>query len=137
MSWQPVLFAFAVSLAAAIAGCGTNSAPAVHGKVTLDGESVTEGNIAFIPQATKGPKAAAVIEQGAYAIAPQIKLPPGKYRVEISWRKPTGRKIPSADPGITIDETREAMPPKFNAESTLTAEITPANNERDFVLTTK
>ena len=62
---------------------------------------------------------------------------PGKYRVEISWRKPTGRKIPSADPGVIIDETREAVPAKYNSESTLTVEIGSGDVEQNFVLTTK
>jgi hypothetical protein len=121
----------------ALAGCGAKSAPSVHGKVTLDGESVTEGSIAFYPQDAKGPKAAAAIESGVYAISPEDKLSPGKYRVEISWRRPTGKKMPSADPGITVDETREAVPAKYNTDSTLIAEIGSGETEKDFVLSSK
>jgi hypothetical protein len=120
-----------------LVGCGTTSAPTVHGKVTLDGEAVTNGNIIFFSQEAKGPKASAAIEQGAYTISPQDKLLPGKYRVEIRWSKPTGKKIPSADPGIMTDETREAVPAKYNTDSTLTAEITAGDAEKDFALTTK
>jgi hypothetical protein len=137
MAWRPLLSALAIGSLLALAGCGKGSAPSVHGKVTLDGESVTQGSISFFPEAVKGPRAAAAIEQGVYALAPHEKLTPGKYRVEISWRKPTGKKIPSADPGIMIDETREAVPTKFNSDSTLIAEIAHGETEKDFDLTSK
>ena len=109
----------------------------MHGKVTLDGEAVTMGSIVFLPTSSDGPKAAAAIENGAYALSPSDKLRPGSYRVEISWHKPTGRKIASADPGMTIDETREAVPAKYNAASTLVAEIGSGDVEQDFALTSK
>ena len=137
MPWQSVLSAFAVCLVVGPAGCGKSLPPTVHGKVTLDSEAVTAGNIAFFSQEAKGSKAAAAIEQGAYAISPQDKLRPGKYRVEISWRKPTGKKISSADPGMMIDETREAVPAKYNTESTLIAEIGSGDAKKDFDLTSK
>jgi hypothetical protein len=120
-----------------LGGCGGSAAPSIHGKVTLDGEAVTQGSIAFLPTGSGGPKAAAAIEQGAYTISSEDKLVPGKYRVEISWRKPTGKKIPSADPGITADETVEAVPAKFNTNSTLIAEIGAGDVEKNFELTTK
>jgi hypothetical protein len=137
MSWQSVLSILAACLVLVAAGCEKKSSPAAHGHVTLDGEPVAIGNIVFLPESMKGPKAAAAIENGAYALSPQDKLLPGKYRVEISWRKPTGKKIPSADPGITIDETREAVPAKYNTESTLIAQIAAEDSEKNFTLTSK
>jgi hypothetical protein len=128
---------FAAGALITIAGCGTQSAPAVHGKVTLDGEPVTSGSIVFLSAASSGPKAAAAIEQGGYAVSAQDKLQPGRYRVEISWRKPTGRKIASADPGVMVDETREAVPPKYNIDSALSAEIGSRDVEKDFALSSK
>ena len=99
-----------LSALALLCGCGGDASSSVHGKVTLDGEAVTMGSIVFLPTSSDGPKAAAAIENGAYALSPSDKLRPGSYRVEISWHKPTGRKIASADPGMTIDETREELP---------------------------
>jgi hypothetical protein len=119
---------------AAFAGCGSNAGSTVHGKVTLDGEPVTAGSIAFFPTADSGRKAAAAIEQGAYALAKTDGLPPGKYRVEINWPKPTGKKIASADPGMQADEMREVVPPKYNRDSTLTVEITGKDMPKDFDL---
>lgn len=119
------------------AGCGGGSASSVQGSVTLDGEPVSNGNIMFFPAATDGIKGAAAIENGKYAIGPETGLKPGKYRVEVSWHRPTGKKIPSADPGMTVDETREAVPAKYNTATTLTAEIDGSGKAQDFELTTK
>src|SRR5688572_15059983 len=112
------LTAFAVCL-----GCTGNSAVPLRGTVTLDGQPVTGGSIVFMPQMAGGPKAAAAIENGAYSIPAAQGVKPGKYRVEVSWHKPTGRKIPSADPGMTADETREAIPAKYNSNSTLLVDL--------------
>ena len=121
----------------AASGCGGNSGRmSVKGKVTLDDQPVEAGSIVFLPSG-EGTKAAAAIEKGEYAVAADEGLKPGKYRVEVSWFKPTGRKMESADPGIMMDETREAIPAKYNANSTLTAEITSGENVKDFALTTK
>ena len=118
-------------------GCGTKSVSSVHGNVTLDGEPVAAGNIAFLPPGGSGSRASAAIEQGAYKISASDNLAPGSYRVEISWHKPTGRKIASADPGMMIDETREAVPAKFNTDSKLMVEVAGGDVEKDFALTTK
>jgi hypothetical protein len=117
-------------------GCGAPSTAALTGKVTLDGAPVTAGNIVFLPQG-EGPKAAAAIVEGNYTIPAEVGLKPGVYRVEVSWHKPTGRKMPSSDPGIMMDETKEAVPAKFNTDSTLSAELSAGQAEKDFALTTK
>jgi len=121
-----------------VLGCGKGSAPTVHGKVTLDGENVSSGSIMFFPKGSSGgTKAAAAVENGVYTIPTTDKMQPGTYRVEISWQKPTGKKIASADPGITTEERREAVPAKYNTDSTLTAEIGSGETEKDFALTSK
>lgn len=137
MPRNPLLCLFTIYLVVGNADCGAKSSPSIHGKVTLDGEPVANGNIVFLSQDSKGPKAAAAIENGVYSLSPHDKLIAGKYRVEISWRKPTGKKIPSADPGITTDETREAVPAKYNTDSTLVAAIGSGEVEKDFALTSK
>lgn len=126
-----------VCVVIAACGCGTKNVASVHGKVTLDGEPVAIGNIAFVPPSGSGSRAAASIEQGGYTIPASDKLAPGTYRVEVSWHKPTGRKIASADPGMMIDETREAVPAKYNTDSTLRAEIAGGEVVKDFALTSK
>ena len=128
---------FSLGVLVALSGCGTKRAASIHGQVTLDGQPITAGNIVFLPTDAAGSRAAAAIEQGTYVISTSDKLLPGSYRVEISWHKPTGRKIASADPGILIDETREAVPAKYNVESTLTAEIKRGDVQHDFALSSK
>ena len=129
---------FLIALAAVAAdGCGRSRSPSLHGKVTLDGEPVANGSIVFLPSTSDGPRAAAAIEGGNYTVPASAGLAAGTYRVEINWRQPTGRKLPSADPGIEMDETKEAIPSKYNADSTLTAELTAGDVTKDFALTTK
>jgi hypothetical protein len=124
-------------MALSLAGCTAEKTASIHGKVTLDNEPVANGSIVFLPASGTGKKAAAAIEQGLYSIPAADKLPPGSYRVEISWRKPTGRQIPSADPGIMTDETREAVPAHYNTESTLTRDIATGDVEKNFDLVSK
>ena len=135
-------FRFSIVLATVAAifcftGCGGSTAPSLKGKVTLDGVPVTSGNIVFLPEQSDGRKAVAVIEDGNYVVPAEEGLLPGKYRVEVSWHKPTGKKIPSADPGMMMDETREAIPAKYTSDSTLMADLAPGEASKDFALTSK
>jgi hypothetical protein len=123
----------AVLLAAA--GCGGSDQSTVKGQVTLDGAPVENGHITFYSTAADGAKAAAAIQNGEYAVPAGHGLTPGSYKVEVSWLKPTGKKVPSADPGFTIDETREAIPRKYNADTTLTVDVGPGETVRNFPLT--
>jgi len=124
-------------LLALFPACSSPHPSSIYGKVTLDGHPVDNGNIAFLPASGSGRKGAAPIEQGVYTIPATEQFLSGSYRVEISWRKPTGKKIPSADPGMTIDETAEAIPERYNTASTLTADIGTGAVEKDFTLSSK
>ena len=77
---------------------------------------------------------AAAVEGGAYEVPADLGAAPGTFKVEISWAKKTGRRVPSADPGIMMDETREAVPAKYNSRTTLTVAIKPGENVHDFPL---
>jgi hypothetical protein len=66
---------------------------------------------------------------------PKVRI--AMITVEINWQKPTGRKIASADPGMTADETREVVPAKYNTDSTLTVEIGGGDVEKDFALASR
>ncbi|WP_254512140.1 hypothetical protein [Anatilimnocola floriformis] len=124
-----------LSVFAAGAGCSSNVRQAVTGNVTLAGEPVNGGSILFLPLAEGGSKGAEDIVEGKYAVPSQRGLLPGKYRVEIRWSKPTGKQVPSGDPGMMMDERTEVVPAKFNSASTLTAEITSDGKKQDFLLT--
>jgi len=110
---------------------------AVAGMVTLDGVPVERGIINLLPVAGDLRKASAPIEHGRYDI-PEEKGPNlGKYYVEIHWPKPTGRrshqKVDILDG--PAEETAEAIPAKYNTQTTLQVELTPGRNQHDFALT--
>ncbi len=127
----------AVGLVTAVVGCGSNQV-SIKGRVTFDGQPVGPGSIVFVPEAAAdGIKVAAPIAEGNYEIQAERGAKPGTYRVEVSWSKKTGRQIPSADPGMMHDETKEAIPPQFNTQTTLTRELKPGENVLDFDLKSK
>src|SRR5947209_518235 len=115
-------------------GCG-GSMPIgeVNGTVTLDGVPVDGGSIEFRP--AEGPTAGCLIEAGKYS----AEVPAGISEVQIIWARPTGKKrraFPD-DKSPFIVETREAIPSKYNQKSTLTIDVKPGKNEKNFELTTK
>jgi len=117
-------------------GCGQRERWAtLSGSVSFNGEPVQQGTILFYPE--KGQVAGAAIENGKYAISSAPGAALGTNRVEITWMKKTGKQIPAespAPPGSLIDETVQAIPPKFNSRSELTVTLTPGHNQCDFTL---
>jgi hypothetical protein len=99
---------------------------AVEGNVTFDGQPIENGSIMLIPMEDaqgKGIKAYAQIKDGHYAFDSDTGPASGRYKVMISWKKKTGRQIPSSDPPNTIEETVEMIPAVYNTQTTLTREI--------------
>ncbi len=65
---------------------------------------------------------------------------PCTFRVEIRAQRKTGNKIAAgspAPPGTMIDETEEAIPARYNNESTLRVDVTTGRNSHEFKLATK
>ncbi len=112
-----------------MAGCGPAGpvrAP-VAGKVTVGGQPLAKGRILFIPQApNQGPTTSAAIVNGQYAIGQSEGAVVGENRVEVeaelnlgfaiddeaAYTKRGGRPLPP-----------NPIPPRYNRESTLIAEI--------------
>jgi len=62
---------------AAVAGCGGPPQASARGRVTLDGEPLAHGTIAFLPADGKGPTAGGLVTAGGYEVrgmAPGLKL---------------------------------------------------------------
>lgn len=123
-----------LSVVALVAGCGGDGLTrgTVSGKVTFDDQPVAKGTIVFTPTGgTKGPMAMAEIANGEYAI---IKNSPvvGKHLVKIQGFRDTAKKDAR---GEVIGE--QFIPPKYNDQTTLTADIAKGANNRDFKLTSK
>ncbi|MCZ2341429.1 MAG: hypothetical protein LC104_06480 [Bacteroidales bacterium] len=118
-------------------GCEGASTTELNGRVTLDNQPVDNGSISLFGTTDANAKVSASIVNGEYVIDAQRGLKPGEYKVEIHWLKPTGKTIPSADPGFTMDETREAIPRKYHDNTELTVQVDVGRNTKDFLLMSK
>lgn len=123
----------ALVLASLFALAGCSPPPQISGTVTLDGQPLPEGYIAFVPDGT-GPHASgtgsgANIVNGSYL----LRAPQGKYLVEITASKllplPPGQK---GMDGAT-EEVRQYLPDRYNSKTELKQEIT-ATAKIDFEL---
>jgi len=124
----------AVLLLVVATGCG-RSGPTlvpVSGSVTFDGQPVETGEIVFRAVDGAVTSGAGPIVAGRYA----ARAPVGSKRVEIIATRPA--RGAAAKPSISGEPTAAEMfvPDRYNAESTLTAEVTAGGpNEFDFTLT--
>jgi hypothetical protein len=117
-------------------GCGAPGRALIQGNVTFNGEPVDGGVILFTPEGdTPAPKPGGDIVAGKYSLAVEHGFQPGNYRVEIRWKKKTGRQVMSSDPPNMMDETKQVIPPEFNTKSTLARELKSGTNTLDFELT--
>jgi len=116
-----------------IAGCGAGDGKprvALEGRVTLNGKELPNGLVSLIPTDTAGETAVAVIENGKYVIDREAGPTPGKYKVLVESKQPTGRKVRDADnPKAKVDEVQEAVPAHYNDQSTLEIEIAPGSGQ--------
>ena len=88
----------------------------------------------FLP---RGPESPAPINKGRYDISEEKGPNLGDYRVEISWLKPTGKKIQGNVADGPLDEMVETIPAKYNARTTLRISIAAGKNNHDFELSAK
>lgn len=144
---------FRLGLSAAVAisistlsGCGGKSGPqrsSVKGKVTFDGQPVADGSIVFLPaQGVTGPSAGGEIRDGVYDIAEAGGPVPGAHRVEITATRTEGTENVAGVDGATggasgggsIPKVTMYIPPQYNLDSTLQADIKSGANTFDFEL---
>ncbi len=130
-----------VAVVVLAAGCGDPVARRgrAFGSVTVDGKPLAAGTVRFFAL-TGGVGSDGPIADGKYDLPPARGLTAGKYRVEISSERPTGKRVPDRDagPGATKDETVETVPAKYNRDSTLQIDYDPAADKpHDFALTGK
>ena len=93
----------------------------VTGEISFDGEPLAGGWIYFRPL-DKGPSSAAEITDGSFEIPAEKGLTAGTYKVAIEYQQPTGR-TKKVYTGEEIEETKQVIPPEFNAQTKLTADI--------------
>lgn len=112
-------------------GCGSEKPSSIKGTITLDGKPLLLGSLTFVPKTPEtNKKAASAVNDGTYIIENHEGFNPGIYLVEINWAKVTGKKIPSADPGILMDQTISGV---ISQEIIVQKGI----NEKDFILKSK
>ena len=117
-------------------GCGHDGRVPLQGTVTLDGQTLNQGTIQFRPLAgTNGPTAGAQVVAGKFLVPAQGAPFAGKFRVEITSSKLTGRKIPNPMGNGTVDECKQYLPARYNTASELQAEVAASgDNNFDFQL---
>jgi hypothetical protein len=137
------MLVFLVLVSASFTGCtkreytGPERFP-ISGKVSADGDPIQMGVIAFVPEDKAGRVSGGPVKDGAYAVEEPMGPTAGKYRVQIHWNKPTGKKIKNPmDPDNLIDQMMEGLPEKYHAKSELTAEVSTKQTTFDFDLKTK
>ena len=134
---RSVLAASAACWLLLAAGCGGDGIGRVEvsGKVTLDGQPLSEGAILFQPIA-EGPSAGGTIQDGRFTIERADGPASEEYRVDIVAYRPTGRQIPDADfPGKMTDELKQVIPNRYNADTELTVNVSAeGNNHFEFKL---
>lgn len=135
---SPVCCVLLVALAGVCgSGCGEAGPErlAASGEVTLDGKPLETGSIAFLPAAgTEAPSVGGTIENGRYELPAEKGALVGKYNVRITSMQKTGKQIEAGSPeppGTMVDEVKQVVPPRYNTETELTAEVT-ADGENTF-----
>jgi hypothetical protein len=132
-----LLLAGGLLLLIALPGCGGNSRVPLQGQVSYNGQPIDNGTITFAPEggstADTRPKAGTRIAGGKYAFQPSFGPLPGHYKVLITWDWKTGRKISTGD-ADSRDETKQILPPKYNGQTTLTADVKGGKTREDFNL---
>ena len=106
----------------------------------MEGQPLKEGPISFFPQLdTKGPTAGASIVDGKFTINAKKGPLPGKFHVQITATRLTGRKIPAPPPGCGYTcEIEQYLPARYNTKSELEAEVTEDGPNRfEFDLSSK
>jgi len=106
-------------------GCGHHGRVAVEGTVTLDEQPLDEAQIEFIPKpGTAAPTVGGDIVNGKFAIPADKGPMVGQYRVRIFKSGPTGRKVRDIRTNKIIDEYAQILPPRYNDQTELEAEVT-------------
>lgn len=109
----------------------------LSGKVTYDGQPIDWGSISFLPLDAEHRVSGGMITDGIYSVPEEKGANAGKHRVEIRWRKLTGKQLRDPDSGEMYAERKEGLPASFYADSDLTAEVSAEQTTFDFELKSK
>lgn len=133
----PMILLLAVWCLGCCGGCGPESKRrAVGGSVTYEGQPLEYGSITFLTTSgPPGPVGGALIRAGRYDIPASQGLEPGTYRVAISSPVPGGTLSAEERAAGASPRAKERIPPQYNDDSRLTAEVKDRGTNRlDFDL---
>jgi hypothetical protein len=124
-----------------LAGCSDGPAMGtVSGTVTVDGAVPADGaSINFIPKDGAGMTTGQTLDKGKYS----LKVPVGLMKVEIRAPKPAKAKGPAKEgpgggPGPGAGGwIEESLPLEYHEKSTLTLEVKPGSQEKNWECSTK
>jgi hypothetical protein len=106
----------------------------VTGMVEVDGQPAAEGLITFLPVDGNSSRSEGEIVNGRYTVNAHV----GPSKVAINVLKVVGqRKVYDTPNSPMTSVTKEALPPQYNDETTLTYDVKPGENEQNFSLKTK
>ena len=139
-----ILFALLASVFLICCGCKDGKRLDGHypasGTVTLNGEPLNQGSIAFVPDAGSGGmgRSTSLKPGGTYIFKDLQALMPGEYTVQIESVRKYNLKT-KADATPEMDDTEigfeSLVPPKYNKKSELKAVVTKEGaNKFDFDL---
>jgi hypothetical protein len=115
-----------IGLGAGLAGCA-DSGPkryAVSGEVKWRGQPLDQGAITFLAEdPALGSAGGAMIKDGHYSIPAKQGLLPGRYKVAVTSADPKKAVDPDAPPGAPGPVYKDRVQPKYNSQTTLTAEV--------------
>jgi hypothetical protein len=130
----PSCFSTLLFLLLMLSGCSNSNRGVVSGSVTIDGQSVKSGSIAFFPTDEKSPTTGASITDGQYT----AQVPLGHAKVQIRVAKQVGQKklYNTADSPVQ-PIMQEILPARYNDDTELRLDVKPGNTVKNFELTTK
>lgn len=138
VTWRITLLIASFFWVAVAGGCNTQvERVAVSGTVTVDGEPVEDGQVAFEPFG-KGKMEFGYISDGKYSIPKKFGLAPGEYIVRITASRATGEKAEQdaflrEEDGASLEIYEPFIPAKYNTASKLKVEIDPVEHvQKDF-----
>jgi hypothetical protein len=102
----------------------------VRGRVTLNGQPLSEGAVRFIPINGDAPATGGIVHDGSF----KVQVPVTKQRVEFSANVVDQEKTPRNATGDQI-VMKILVPDRYNIQSKLTLDVVSGLNEPEFKLT--
>lgn len=122
-----------VAGACVLSGCGQDASPetiTVSGTVVLDDTPVARGQIIFSDPSRQARSSGGDIVDGKFT----FDASPGNKRVEIIAMREVPGKMDKSNPGEERPLMEQYIPAKYNADSTLTADVSPGSAPFEFKL---